>query len=148
MSIERDIQQKEFKNPHHRLFVNILYTNNWIINEIGAILKPHQISNPQFFVLRILEQNSPSPVSTNHLIKQMMSENSNVSRMVDKLILKGLVIRQQNTYDKRQVDISITSKGYQLLTSLEEKIHHWETNRLSLEINDSTRIAQLLTKTS
>lgn len=119
MSIEQDIQQKEFKNSHHKLLVNILFTNNWVMNEIATILKPYQISSQQFFVLRILGENQPIPVSTNYLIKQMMNENSNVSRLVDKLILKGLAIRQQNVHDKRHVDISITSKGYQLLHLIE-----------------------------
>lgn len=148
MSIEQDIQQKEFKNSHHKLLVNILFTNNWVMNEIATILKPYQISSQQFFVLRILGENQPIPVSTNYLIKQMMNENSNVSRLVDKLILKGLAIRQQNVHDKRHVDISITSKGYQLLHLLEEKINLWEVHQLTLATHESTRIVQLLDKIS
>lgn len=148
MSIDRDIQQKEFKNAHHKLLVNILYTNNWIMNEMASILKPYQISNQQFFVLRVLEENKPAPVSTNYVIKQMMNENSNASRLVDKLILKGLAIREQNPQDRRQVDISITQKGSLLLKLLEEKISHWEAYHIPLKTEESARMAELLAKTS
>ncbi len=148
MSIDRDIQQKEFKNAHHKLLVNILYTNNWIMNEMASILKPYQISNQQFFVLRVLEENKPEPVSTNYVIKQMMNESSNASRLVDKLILKGLAIRDQNPQDRRQVDISITQKGSLLLKLLEEKISHWEAYNIPLKTEESARMAELLAKTS
>lgn len=118
------------------------------MNEMASILKPYQISNQQFFVLRVLEENKPEPVSTNYVIKQMMNESSNASRLVDKLILKGLAIRDQNPQDRRQVDISITQKGSLLLKLLEEKISHWEAYNIPLKTEESARMAELLAKTS
>lgn len=146
MSIEQDIQQKGFKNIHHKLLVNIIYTNSWIASEIGTLLKPYQLSTQQFYVLRTLKEIAPAAASTNYLITQMVHDNSNASRLVDKLITKGLAQRKQSTKDKRQVEVSITSKGEQLLYQIETTIQEWERSNEHLNQEDSLRLIELTQK--
>ncbi len=45
-------------------------------------------------------------------------DNSNTSRLVDKLIAKGLVRREPCPSDRRRVDIALTDEGDTLTTEL------------------------------
>jgi len=76
----------------------------------------------------------------------MVHDNSNASRLVDKLITKGLAQRKQSTKDKRQVEVSITSKGEQLLDQIETTIQEWERSNEHLNQEDSLRLIELTQK--
>ena len=49
----------------------------------------------------------------------MIDKNSNATRIVDKLIVKGLVKRSENPGDRRAVKIVITEKGLALLEQID-----------------------------
>ena len=52
----------------------------------------------------------------------MVDKMSNASRLVDKLNNKNLVVRAACAYDKRQVDISLTQEGIDILLVLSQLI--------------------------
>ncbi|MBI2280499.1 MAG: MarR family transcriptional regulator [Bacteroidetes bacterium] len=118
MKIEEAIKQKEFKSEYQKLFINIIYTANWLNNETLKTLKPFKISPQQYNVLRILKGQYPKSISVNNIIDRMLDKSSNASRLVDKLKLKGLVERETCNNDRRQVDIKITKKGIDLLDAI------------------------------
>lgn len=49
----------------------------------------------------------------------MLDKNSDVSRIVDRLVAKSLVERKERKDDRRQKDIKITSKGLSLLSEMD-----------------------------
>jgi DNA-binding MarR family transcriptional regulator len=49
----------------------------------------------------------------------MIDKSSNVTRIIDKLLDKNLVIRNENPENRRQVNIRITEKGLALLNEIE-----------------------------
>ena len=57
----------------------------------------------------------PDPASVKLLTERMIDKDSNASRLVDKLVLKGLVERHSCQYDRRKVDVIITEQGLALL---------------------------------
>ena len=71
-------------------------------------------------MLRILQGQYPKPVSINEITHRMVDKMSNASRLVDKLDAKELVTRSACSYDKRQVDVSITDRGQKALDHLSE----------------------------
>jgi DNA-binding MarR family transcriptional regulator len=70
---------------------------------------------PQYNILRILRGQYPKPATVNLLIERMLDKTSNASRIVDKLVAKGLVSRTQCEHDRRTVDVLITQAGLDLL---------------------------------
>jgi DNA-binding MarR family transcriptional regulator len=60
------------------------------------------------------------------LIERMLDKSSNASRIVDKLVGKGLANRVPSVNDRRAVDVFITKKGLQILESLDSDIVHVE----------------------
>lgn len=147
MSIEKDIKQSSFKNPYHKLTVNLMYTNGWLNNQYTKILKPYNISEPQYNVLKILNQIYPQPASINFIIERMLGKMSNASRLVDKLIAKQLVVKVKSTQDLRAVNVAITANGLTLLKELNDKIIESEANFIGLDELEMRLLNNLLEKT-
>ncbi|MGE0562349.1 MAG: MarR family winged helix-turn-helix transcriptional regulator [Flavobacteriales bacterium] len=144
MKIEEAIKQREFKSEHQKLFINILYTANWLNNETLKALKPFGLSPQQYNVLRILKGQHPNSISVNCIIDRMLDKSSNASRLVDKLKQKELVEREVCSNDRRQVDIKITTKGLKLLTDIGEKLDNLNGFKDSITTDEAKKINSYL----
>ena len=120
MRIEEAIQQtKPFRNARHKAIVNIIYTNNWVQEQIKSELKPYGITMQQYNVLRVLK-GAGNPISTSVIRERLLDKMSDTSRMVERLYQKGLVLRSSCKFDKRLVDVSISPEGEKLLSGLKK----------------------------
>lgn len=118
MRIEEAIQQtKPFRNARHKAIVNIIYTNNWVQEQIKSELKPYGITMQQYNVLRVLK-GAGNPISTSVIRERLLDKMADTSRMVERLYQKGLVLRSSCKFDKRLVDVSISPEGEKLLSGL------------------------------
>ena len=122
MNLEDAIKQKTFKSEFHKLEVNLLYTGAWALAKSNADLKNFGLTVQQYNVLRILRGQHPDPASVNLIIDRMLDKMSNASRLVDKLQKKELVIRSRCKKDRRQVDVTITVQGLQLLEKIDRHL--------------------------
>ena len=123
---------KEYFKTIHK----IITTGHWITDEVTKVLKGYGITEPQYNVLRILKTADGKPVTVGTILDGMVQRSSNITRIVDKLVAKELVERQECPTNRRKMDIVITSKGLKLLKQLDEKVdafHEPYFNRLSLE---------------
>jgi DNA-binding MarR family transcriptional regulator len=118
MGIEKDIQQTNFRNEFQKMSITIIYTANCLNEKIGQILATEVITQQQYNILRIL-RGSECPLSTLKIRERMLDKMSDTSRIVDRLIVKGLVEKTACIKDKRLVDITVTKKGLQLLEKLD-----------------------------
>jgi DNA-binding MarR family transcriptional regulator len=146
MIIEKEINQKSFNNEHHKLAVNLMFTNNWLLDSQIRILKPYSFTQPQYNVLRILRGSQNEPLTVNSIIERMLDRMSNVSRLVDKLLEKGYVERSQSSNDRRAVDIIITQKGIEILAEIDEHQSVWERNYSKISEADAQKLNELLDK--
>jgi DNA-binding MarR family transcriptional regulator len=118
MSIEKDIQQQKFRNSYQKAAVNILFSANWLNEKIKAFLEEEGITPQQYNILRILK-GSKKPLSTLQIRERMLDKMSDTSRIVDRLLIKGLVEKKISCTDKRLVDVIIAKKGLQLIEKLD-----------------------------
>jgi DNA-binding MarR family transcriptional regulator len=56
----------------------------------------------------------------------MLDKMSDTSRIVDRMVLKGLVVKRGCSTDKRLVDVKITDEGKKLLQRLDVKTKHMD----------------------
>jgi len=111
VKIEGEIQQQQFQTPHHKVGMNIIFTANWLLNKIEVALKPVGLSLQQLNVLSILA-GQPDKMATVNLIRERMIDRMpNVSRLLNKLMEKGLITKERNLSDQRIVYIKLTEKG-------------------------------------
>ena len=146
MGIDKDIHQDRFLNEHQRASVNILFTYGWMMERIKDFLKPVDITPQQFNILRILRGNYPKPLSTLQIRDRMLDKMSDTSRIVDRLILKGLVNKFTSQRDHRLVDIIISPKGRKLLEKLDTRQHELDGILGNISEKDATTLSKILDK--
>lgn len=103
-----------------------------------------EITPQQFNVLAILHYTGP--VSTSVILGWMFEKNAGVSRLVDRLVKKGLVVKKANPGDKRLIEVDLTSKGeemYQLISPQIKEIDGVSENLTDQEVR---QLIQLLVK--
>ena len=146
MEIGKEIKQEKFKNEHHKMLINILFTSSWLSSKHACSLKPYGISVQQYNILRILRGQHPMPVTINLLIERMLDKNSNASRLVEKLRLKKLVERAICPNDRRAVNVVITQKGLSLLTELDKQEELFLKELKNLNAREAELLSSLLDK--
>jgi DNA-binding MarR family transcriptional regulator len=143
-SIEEAIQQLKFQSNMHKAQVNVLYTASVIDAATTQMLKPYGISPQQYNILRILKGSHPKTASIKYLTERMLDRMSNASRLVDKLKAKGLVERIECPNDRRQVEISITEKGMDLLVKASAEMQKSMSGEISLTEEEAGILSDLL----
>jgi DNA-binding MarR family transcriptional regulator len=132
VSLKKDIKTKGFQSEHEKTFVNLIYTAAHFESKFAQFIKEHEISPPQYNVLRILRGCYPDAMLGGELQNRLIHNMSNSTRLVDKLIDKKLVYREKNPEDKRQMLISITSDGLNLLTELDISVDEFDKKMMNL----------------
>jgi DNA-binding MarR family transcriptional regulator len=126
---------------------NILQTGNWMNEKFSDHLKQYALSIQQYQVLRSLRSLRGEPADLSSLTAQMVSKNSNTTRLVEKLRLKGLITRNQNEFNRRKVEIRITDDGLALLSDIDTIQVSFENSVVSnLETHELETLNKLLIK--
>jgi DNA-binding MarR family transcriptional regulator len=146
MKIEEEIRQRTFKNEYHRLLINLIYTANGLNLKGTCRLRAYGITMEQFNVLRILRGQYPGPSTVNLVAERMLDKNSNASRLIEKLRLKGLVERTTCPEDRRAVNIIITGEGLVLLEKTDKEEEKWLSELKSLDEQEARQLNYLLDK--
>lgn len=145
MTLEEELKQKEFKNKRQRAYLNVLFTASVLNLEQTRLFKPYALSLQQYNVLRILRGQNGKPASIGLIQERMLDIQSNASRLIDKLEDKKLVIRKVCPNDKRQMEITITSEGLQVLLELDFVIASTESD-IQLTDEEADMLNDLLNK--
>lgn len=119
MRLEEEIKQKKFRDEYQKAVVNLIYTNNWLVSKHSPIMREFGLTVQQYNILRILRGQYPSPATVNLLKERMLDKMSDASRLVDRLLEKGLLVRKSCEIDRRRVDITITQEGLDILSKID-----------------------------
>lgn len=145
MEIEQEIKQTRFRSEYHKAIINLVFSSNWLLERIRRILDKEDITHQQYNILRILK-GSPSPLSTLQIRERMLDKMSDTSRIVERLIKKGLVEKKLCPYDKRLVDITLNNEGDQLLERLEKVNEDIDSIASALTDEEANSLNKLLDK--
>jgi len=145
-SLEQDIKQKNFANEQVKANLNVLFTANWIYNKISSFLKPYNLTNEQFNVLRILRGSHPKSMCQKDILNRMIAPNSNVTLIMKKLKTKKYIKVVQSEKDKREYVINITKEGLTILKEMDKILEQQKTNFNNLSDSESFHLNALLDK--
>lgn len=146
MSLEKEIQQEKFANEHEKAAVNILFTGSWLHTLNASRLKKHDITPEQFNVLRILRGSHPKAMMLADITCRMLDKSSNATRLVEKLRQKGFVKREICENNRRQVDISITQQGLDLLKAIDSEESTWLSMLKNISKQEASELNRILDK--
>lgn len=127
--------------------IEIIDSSNRVQEKLSGALKPYNLSIAQFNVLRILRGQKGKPASLNCVNKRMIHKMSNTTRLIDKLLQKGLVERITCPDNRRKIELTITGEGLDLLKELDVVILETEKALLSkLTAREVLEVKELLQK--
>ena len=122
MTIEELIKSTLPLSIEKKTILNIIYTKNIVSDKFHEMLKPFEISEEQYNVLRILRGQKGIPCNMFVIQERMLAKTSNTTRLVDKLLIKNLVNREICPENRRKMEISITQKGLDILSKLDASV--------------------------
>jgi len=146
MGLEDEIKQIEFNSVYQKLNINLIYTYNWARDKNNKLFSGFNITPQQYNVLRILRGNYPNPYTTSQIRERMLDKMSDASRIVERLVQKGLIDRSICKADKRLVDVVINKSGMDLLKSMDSKIRKADRFFANLSKKETIQLNNLLDK--
>jgi len=117
-----------------QVIMNLIYTARLTGEMVQDTMKAYDLSQEQFNVLRILRGQKGNTVNMCVIQERMIAKTSNTTRLVDKLLLKGLVSREVCPGNRRKMEIGITEKGLELLKNLDPLVEEAE-NRFARNLS-------------
>ena len=146
MTLQREIKQtRPFASPTQEAALSLLRTADLVRRSVTAIVEPHGITPQQYNVLRILRGAGREGLPTLDIAERMIEQTPGITRLIDRLETKKLVLRERCPTDRRQVFCRITKAGLLLLDRLDRPIRDSEENALGgLSPTQLTQLVSLL----
>jgi DNA-binding MarR family transcriptional regulator len=116
------------------VFQDILRVAEVFARSLSETLKPFRLTLNQYSVLQALRHTSPEGLGCREVAKRLLSREPDVTRLLDRLELRGFISRQRSRPDRRVVRAQLTRQGMQLLKTLDElvgKLHVQHLGHLS-----------------
>jgi MarR family transcriptional regulator, 2-MHQ and catechol-resistance regulon repressor len=140
-----EIIKANFQSPQHKVIVNVRYTSNFLGNIQNNFMMRYDLTMPQFNILRIL-RGAKGAISVNAVKDRMVEKSPNTTRLMDKLIEKGLIERVRCKEDRRVVYVEITDHGLDLLSRIDEEFNVSSMNKIDLTDEEAEKLSELLDK--
>jgi DNA-binding MarR family transcriptional regulator len=149
MSILRELKQtRPFTSATAEAAVSLMRTADLVRRSVAAEVEPHGITLQQYNVLRILRGAGKEGLPTLEIAERMIEQTPGITRLIDRLESKELVLRERCPTDRRQVFCRITADGLALLKALERPIRVAEEEALAaLSPNQLEQLVKLLDRT-
>jgi DNA-binding MarR family transcriptional regulator len=125
--------------PEEVTYLEMLRTVETLSHRFAQVMKTEDVSSTQYNVLRIL-RGAPEGLPCGEISNRMVTRDSDITRLLDRLEKRALILRCRESRDRRTVLARITSAGLELLARLDEPVRaaiqermgHLGTERLSL----------------
>jgi DNA-binding MarR family transcriptional regulator len=110
--LQTEIQQtKPFESFEEETFLNLQRTAEALMHGLEAGLKPAGLSPNQYNVLRILRGAGAEGLACGGIAERMVTRDPDMTRLLDRLEARGLVMRARDRADRRVITVRITPEG-------------------------------------
>jgi DNA-binding MarR family transcriptional regulator len=121
-------QTRPFAGPGQEFLVTLIRTTDEVRRYLSAFVESEGITLQQYNVLRILRGAGEDGLPTLEIGRRMLERQPGVTRLVDRLVAKGLVDRSRDTGDRRRVVCTIEEDGLRVLARLDEGMKSLEAD--------------------
>lgn len=122
MKITERVQQTRFQSTAQEAMVSLLVAAAQVQRALEETCQAHGITHEQYNVLRILRGAHPGGHPRYEISDRLIDRAPDVTRLLDRLVRQGLVIRGRSEKDRRLSISRITETGLALLAGMEEEI--------------------------
>jgi len=135
-------QTRPFGSTSQEAALALMRTADMVRRAVAGLVEPHGITPQQYNVLRILRGAGDRGLPTLEIAQRMIEQTPGITRLIDRLETKKLVLRERCATDRRQVFCRITTGGLAMLEQLDAPLQSREKQTLG-GLNDE-ELAQLI----
>lgn len=129
--LQKELRQaKPFASQEEQAHLNILRTAELLSGGFSETLKQAGLTSTQYNVLRILRGARPEGVSCSQISERMVTKDSDITRLLDRLEARELISRERESKDRRVIIARITEQGLRLLVELDEPVADYHRRML------------------
>ena len=120
-----DVPLAELARARLRLWLRLLSCVNMIETHLrGELRMRFDTTLPRFDLLSQLDQ-ARGGLLMGELSRRLMVSNGNITGLIDRMEIEGLVRRSRETHDRRAVRVSITAQGRRAFAAMLPDHHGW-----------------------
>jgi DNA-binding MarR family transcriptional regulator len=121
-SLRQQLKKKgPFDSLEQEAMLSILRTSDLLENRLARLLRQYDLTPSQYNAMRIM-RGEGEPMPCLEVAGRMIQVAPAITRVVDQLVGRGLVDKQQSSEDGRVFLVELTASGTRLLTKLDEPI--------------------------
>lgn len=127
-------QSVPFEDAAQEAMLNLFVATAHVRRRVERVCQKHDLQFSHHNVLRILRGVHPDGHPRCEIIERMLDPSPDVTRLIDKLVERGLVRRSTSDEDRRMTIHTITEEGLELLGQMDPEIHEvqqWFNTRVS-----------------
>ena len=142
-------QNKPFALLEEEAMLNLIRTHEHIQQRQAEFFRQFQLTPTQYNVLRILRGAGKDGVTCSQASERMLTADPDITRLLDRLEARQLIVRERSAQDRRVVISRITASGLDLIRSIDkpllafwkEQLGHVEREKLRqlIEVLESIR---------
>jgi DNA-binding MarR family transcriptional regulator len=119
-----------FDSLEQEAYLNLWRTYDRLRAEEDALFSRFDLTPQQYNALRLLRGEHPGSLATLTLAGRLVSRAPDITRLIDKLVTRGLVERHRPATNRRVVELKITQAGLDLLRRLDEPVRECHQRQL------------------
>lgn len=140
--IEEDkaARRRRFDSPEQEAFLCLWRTYDRLKALEDELFSRYDLTAQQYNTLRLLRAAHPQKLPTLALAGQLVSRAPDITRLVDRLDDRGLVVRERGAEDRRTVYVGITEAGIRLINELTTEVRACHSRQLGHLTPDELRL--------
>jgi DNA-binding MarR family transcriptional regulator len=121
-SLRQQLKKKDpFGSLEQEAMLSVLRTSDLLENRLARLLREHRLTPSQYNAMRIM-RGEGDPMPCLEVANRMIQVAPAITRVVDQLVDRGLIEKQQSEKDRRVFLVGLTSAGQRLLKKIDTPI--------------------------
>ena len=112
----------QFDSLEQEAFLHLWRTFDRLRGVEDEVFAAHDLTAQQYNALRLLRSVAPGDLPTLAIARRLISQAPDITRLLDRLERRGLIVRQRPADNRRMVRVAITKTGMALLKELDPQV--------------------------
>jgi DNA-binding MarR family transcriptional regulator len=143
--LKKRLLMSRLAGPAQEAIVNLLVAAGHLRERMDQMCDAHDITTGEYNVLRILRGARSEGYARCEVARRMIDRAPDVTRLIDRLEVQGLVERDRSGEDRRRSVTRITDKGLRLLERMQPEIEAFDRDiERRLTLRDRRELSRIL----
>ena len=140
------LRVRPFESERQKAMFNLAYSYQMILGRTLQVLKKYELNDQHYNILKILQEADPAQLLIGEVKKQLMDKRGDLSRLIDKLVRRNLVLRETNVENRREVLVAIGWEGVALIVDIDRQLREERDTKIGLSELEAKQLNTLLDK--